>query len=1104
MSKLPWKPWHEVVKIREDLRSGELSLSMFAADLYDVAMKKGLRPVYEEPGQFFALTYPTLNLRELAKDVVLRLAGKNDKAIRQLELTYGGGKTHTLITLLHLVSDPSRLPDLASVSEFIQHIGMKPPQARVAVLPFDHLDPVTGMDVIGPDGIKARFKYPWTVLAYQLGGAEGLKVLGSQDSKERVEPPFTNVLEDLLRLPGKKGLSTLVLMDEVLMWARTKVGADPAWLGRTQDFFQCLTQAATKVDRCAVVASLLATDPGKSDTLGKEITGKLSAIFRRERDEGVQPVTKDDVAEVLRRRFFTPESLRDREAFSSHMMAAIKGLADLDEQTRKDRKTSEDRFLKDYPFHPDLTEVLYGKWTGMESFQRTRGVLRTFALALRDAEAWDDSPLVGVNVFLGDPGKGGGISEAARELTTVAATEEYEGKKQEWTAILEGELSKARAIERDIPGLHYRDIEQAVFAVFLHSQPIGQRALTRDLMLLLGPTRPDKIELEKGLRRWTEVSWFLDEGAISDAETGPDGSRQLPKSWRLGSRPNLRQMHHDACARVQPNLIEARLIDEIAKLKNLTAGASAAGAKVHNLPAAPRDIEDDGEFHYAVLGPKTASDTGKPSAEARKFLDETTAPDRPRVCRNAVVLAVPSRDALDVARDRIRDYLGWEEVQFHLKDQEIDPIRQEMLLTSLGTAKRNIPDAIRQAYCLAVTVSEKNDIQAIKVAVSGDPLFTSIKTDPRSRIQDSAISADALLPGGPYDLWREGETSRRLKDLVGAFAEFYRLPKMLNRKAILDTLVDGCRKGAFVLRLVRPDRSVRSFWREQPDEIAVKDPGLEVLLPEAASLTELTPSLLRSGILPGLWDRGAILHKELLDYFSGTHVVQEKKDGYEESVHIPKAERVVIETAVQASVKSGYLWLTCGPASILGEEIPVGLLTEDAQLQPPPMPIPHIEIFPERLPDAWVGKATTATTISVALSKKQGRTLPWGVVRDAIDGALRARFLELTPDSAPWPCDLAVAHLVKLRLQTDPKKAVVTVEERPEVKHGVRVAEAELQSSQIQDLADSIGEIQKAAAGHGIKFRVRIEVGGEKPVNDSIARDIDKTLKGVSKDLSLK
>ena len=188
----------------------------------------------------------------------------------------------------------------------------------------------------------------------------------------------------------------------------------------------------------------------------------------------------------------------------------------------------------------------------------------------------------------------------------------------------------------------------------------------------------------------------------------------------------------------------------------------------------------------------------------------------------------------------------------------------------------------------------------------------------------------------------------------------------------------------------------------------------------------------------------------------------------------------------------------------MGEEIPVGLLTEDAQLQPPPMPIPHIEIFPERLPDAWVGKATTATTISVALSKKQGRTLPWGVVRDAIDGALRARFLELTPDSAPWPCDLAVAHLVKLRLQAEPKTATVTAEEHPGVKPGVRVAEAELQSAQIQDLSDSIGEIQKAAAGHGIKFRMCIEVGGEKPPTELVVRDINKKLGEVSKDLLLK
>jgi predicted AAA+ superfamily ATPase len=111
MSKVPWIPWHKAVQLRDDIRTGELSMAVFAADLYDVVMRRA-KPVYQQPDQFFALTYPTFNLRELVKDVCIRLAGKNEKAVRQLALTYGGGKTHTLITLYHLVSDPAALPDL--------------------------------------------------------------------------------------------------------------------------------------------------------------------------------------------------------------------------------------------------------------------------------------------------------------------------------------------------------------------------------------------------------------------------------------------------------------------------------------------------------------------------------------------------------------------------------------------------------------------------------------------------------------------------------------------------------------------------------------------------------------------------------------------------------------------------------------------------------------------------------------------------------------------------------------------------------------------------------------------------------------------------------
>src|SRR3990172_6121629 len=162
MAKTALSPWHKVVQLREDVRTGELTLAQFAADLYDVHIGRA-RPIYQDPSEFFALTYPTYSLRELAKDVILRLAGRSEKAVRSLKLTYGGGKTHALITLYHLTTDPDRLPDLPAVGEFVQHAGQRPPRARVVVLPFDKLDVERGMEVRGPGGAVRWLRQPWSV-----------------------------------------------------------------------------------------------------------------------------------------------------------------------------------------------------------------------------------------------------------------------------------------------------------------------------------------------------------------------------------------------------------------------------------------------------------------------------------------------------------------------------------------------------------------------------------------------------------------------------------------------------------------------------------------------------------------------------------------------------------------------------------------------------------------------------------------------------------------------------------------------------------------------------------------------------------------------------
>ena len=940
-------------------------------------------------------------------------------------------------------------------------------------------------------------KHPWSILAFQLAGADGLKLIHADGKDaERDTPPAEPLVVELLSKPQQDDLSTLVLLDEVLMYIRAQVEAASDSRGRLISFFQYLTQAVVKVDRCAMVASLLASDPRKHDAFGNELLRDVSEVFGRQMEEDASPVSKEDVAEVLRRRFFKPESISDPSAFRPHVTSVVSSIAALDEQTQKERGSAEDRYLSSYPFHPDLSDIFYTRWTQLDGFQRTRGILRTFAIALRDAEKWDTSPLVGPNVFLNEPEKND-LAEAASELASFASVDTDTGKHQEWRPILEGELAKARTIQSETTGLSHREMEQAVVAVFLSSQPIGHKALTQELMVLIGAAKPDKIELEKALRRWTELSWFLDEVEVSTG-SGDEGG-QLPKAWRLGNRPNLRQMHHDACTtRVSPPLVESQIITAIGNLKALTSGASAAGAKVHNLPERPRDIADDGEFHYAVLSPQAASESGKPSTEAKRFIDETTAPDRPRVHRNAVVLAVPSREGLDAARRRAREYLGWEEVRDQLKNQPIDPIREQMLINETEAARKHIPGAIRQAYSLVVTVNESNDIHAFKVVVTDAPLFTTIKADPRARIQETAISSEAMMPGGPYDLWREGEDSRRVKDLVGAFAQFPKLPKMLRQKEILDTVVQGVQQGIWVARVVRPDRTARTFWRTAIDEPALKDSGLEVLLPEAATLSDLAPDLLEYQKLPELWSAAEISVQDVYDYFAGGHTVSVPREGYEEMLSIPKCEPADVETAISQAVEQGLVWLTSGPASILKEPVPAGVLSAAAILRPPPERIDVDELMAKSIPDAWKDSKTNALAIATALSTKRGVNLPWPTVQTALEDGIRARWIELSNDSAAWPCDLAGAQQVILQVPS-------TVREEPsEPKpQGLLMAEDVLEANGIQDLADQIPDITKAAVGNTLKFNIRMEFGGETTPDPGAVEKINELLAEVSDKLKL-
>ena len=197
-------------------------------------------------------------------------------------------------------------------------------------------------------------------------------------------------------------------------------------------------------------------------------------------------------------------------------------------------------------------------------------------------------------------------------------------------------------------------------------------------------------------------------------------------------------------------------------------------------------------------------------------------------------------------------------------------------------------------------------------------------------------------------------------------------------------------------QVVRPDRTTKTFWRTAIEQHVLEDPSLEVLLPQAATLSDVSHILLDYGALPGLWPTKETTVKDIHDYFSGAHTVTVPREGYDDLFPIPRCDSSHVDDAIADAVEQNLLWMTNGPASILGESVPLGVLSPTARLRPPPDPISVDELMPSSIPEAWSEEKTNALAIATALSAKRGATLPWSSVQTAIESAILTRWLEVS------------------------------------------------------------------------------------------------------------
>ncbi|RLB95402.1 MAG: AAA family ATPase, partial [Deltaproteobacteria bacterium] len=103
MSTHTLRPWTDLVKLHPDVEAGALTEAVFAIDLGAIAAGDLNVPVVNrDPEAFFRATYLTADLQRLLEEILASLAGKSGyNRVLKLRTPFGGGKSHTLASLLH-------------------------------------------------------------------------------------------------------------------------------------------------------------------------------------------------------------------------------------------------------------------------------------------------------------------------------------------------------------------------------------------------------------------------------------------------------------------------------------------------------------------------------------------------------------------------------------------------------------------------------------------------------------------------------------------------------------------------------------------------------------------------------------------------------------------------------------------------------------------------------------------------------------------------------------------------------------------------------------------------------------------------------------------
>lgn len=769
------KPWRELITPHKDVLDGTFKQSEFAADLTQVQSGNASEE-YKNPEKFYRRTYITEGMRLLLDSVARRISGKGGDPVIQLQTSFGGGKTHTLLAVYHLARREISPEKMTGVPPILDAAGISDlPSAKVAVIDGNNISPSKPRKR-GPVTVNTL----WGEIAWQLLGEPGFQIVAEAD-RDGTSPGKEALIELI-----KRAAPCVVLLDELVAFVRQLETGKSYAAGTFESnlsFVQALTESMKAVPNALLLASLPESEVETVGPMGKLALESLEKYFARV--ESVwKPVATEEAFEIVKRRLFesTGNRAEVEQVCRSFFNFYIENNNKFPAETQASRYL--ERLLQSYPIHPEVFDRLYSDWSTLEKFQRTRGVLQYLAIVVhrlwnsdnRDPMILPGSiPLEDVNV----------------------RTKSIHYLPQGWEPVIESEIDGQRSAAADIDGKEPRigalqAARRVARTVFLGSAPSthvqGARGIALD-HILLGAAQPGQVVAiyEDALKRLRDRLQYL----FGDAN----------RVW-FDTRPNLRREMESRKLRLEGREYTMPCLREFvgAELR----GSSFFGGVHVFTPSS--DIPD--EFgpgpRLVVLEPETTSAFSRASASgvqeaALRILNSRG--DQPRQRRNRLLFLAADYDSLTRLKDHARTYLAWKSIVSDIRDEKLNLNLHDsrQAETSLLQAEKVLRQGVRDCYKWILNPYEESaggrfslKWETTQVTAGAGNFLSAIET--KLREEEWVISEwSPIHLSNTLKQWyfKDGQSDVVTKRLLNDFGSYLYLPRLVSDAILKATISQG-------------------------------------------------------------------------------------------------------------------------------------------------------------------------------------------------------------------------------------------------------------------------------------------------------------------------